>query len=54
MWLWPISRHLSGSSKENHKESVRIFGDLTEIQIWHLPNTSQKCYCINQFPKAER
>jgi hypothetical protein len=33
MWLWPISRHSPGSSKENHKYSVRIVGELTDTNL---------------------
>jgi len=38
---------------ETTKRPVRINCVLATIQIMHLPNTSQKCYSLNQITRSE-
>jgi len=38
---------------ETIKKPVRINCVLAKIQITHLPNTSQKCYRLNQIARSE-
>jgi hypothetical protein len=43
-----VSWHVYGGTEERHDVYISTVDPLAMIRTVHLPNTSQKCYCLSQ------